>query len=113
MGDLISKAALFNALANAQDKAEIFSIINAAPTVDAEPVRHGHWIGLEYDSYSDGNPVWDLWGCSECGEEESGEDVPLLYPYCHYCGAKMGVPKYVLEKRAKLSGFETFKDGEC
>lgn len=37
MSDLISRD-LLNALANCQDKTEIFAAINAAPTVDAEPV---------------------------------------------------------------------------
>lgn len=59
------------------------------PAADVAPVRHGYWIGLEYDGYADGNPVYDLWECSECGEEVRGEDVPDTHPYCHGCGAKM------------------------
>lgn len=59
------------------------------PTIEAEPVRHGRWVGLEYDGYADGFPVYDLWECSECGEEVRGEDVPDTHPYCHGCGAKM------------------------
>lgn len=54
-----------------------------------EPVRHGRWIGLEYDGYADGAPVYDLWECSECGEEVRGDDVPDTHPWCHGCGAKM------------------------
>lgn len=59
--------------------------------VDAEvvPVVHGRWVGLEYDGYADGCPVYDLWECSECGEEEKGEDVPATHPWCHGCGARM------------------------
>lgn len=57
-----------------------------APTIDAEPVRHGYWIGIEYDGYADGCPVYDLWECSECGLEHKGEDTPS---YCPNCGAKM------------------------
>ena len=56
---------------------------------DVAPVRHGRWIGLEYDSYADGSPVYDLWECSECGEEVRGEDVPDTHPWCHACGALM------------------------
>ena len=52
-------------------------------------VVHGKWIGLEYDGYADGCPVYDLWECSECGEEVRGEDVPDTHPWCHGCGAKM------------------------
>lgn len=51
--------------------------------------KHGFWVGLEYDGYADGNPVYDLWECSVCGEEVSGEDVPDTHPYCHACGSKM------------------------
>lgn len=48
MTDLIHKGELFNALANAHDKGEIFAIIQNAQTVDAVPVvrcgecKHGH-----------------------------------------------------------------------
>ena len=59
------------------------------PAADVAPVVRGRWVGLEYDGYADGNPVYDLWECSECGEEVRGEDVPETHPYCHGCGAKM------------------------
>ena len=87
------------------DRADIFSIpthyrtdttlwdvkkrLEDQPTIEAEPVKRGWWIGLEYDGYADGYPVYDLWECSECGEEERGGDVPTTHPYCHGCGAKM------------------------
>jgi rubrerythrin len=54
----------------------------------SDAVKHGRWIPLEYDGYADGNPVYDLWECSECQEEHSG-DEDTLTPYCPNCGAKM------------------------
>lgn len=63
-------------------------VIGKQKTVDAVEVVHGRWIPLEYDGYADGNPVWDLWECSECREEHSG-DEDTLTPYCPNCGAKM------------------------
>lgn len=48
-------------------------ILNEAPTVDAEPVRHGYWVVDE-----DGNIK-----CSECGHRGVGDN------YCENCGAKM------------------------
>lgn len=57
------------------------------PLEDLRP--KGKWIGLEYDGYADGNPVYDLWECSNCGNEERGEDVPEQNPFCRCCGAKM------------------------
>ena len=63
-----------------------YDLIVHAPAIDVEPVRHGRWIGLEYDGYADGCPVYDLWECSECGHEHKGEDTPN---YCPNCGAKM------------------------
>ena len=62
-------------------------VIEAQPTVDAEPVRHGKYIGTEFDGYADGCPVYYEWKCSECGcvfEEEEP-----TYNYCPNCGAKM------------------------
>ena len=66
----------------------VIETINNTNTVDAVEVVHGRWIPLEYDGYADGNPVWDLWECSECQEEHSG-DEDTLTPYCPHCGAKM------------------------
>ena len=68
--------------------AEVLDVVEEAPTVEAVEVVHGRWIPLEYDGYADGNPVWDLWECSECQEEHSG-DEDTLTPYCPNCGAKM------------------------
>lgn len=63
--------------------------IGKTPAADVAPVRHGYWVGLEYDGYADGNPVYYLWECSECGEEVRGEDVPDTHTYCYGCGAIM------------------------
>ena len=59
------------------------------PAADVVEERHGIWIGIEYDGYADGYPVYDLWECSECGEEVRGDDVPSTHPWCHSCGARM------------------------
>lgn len=51
------------------------------PTVDAEPVRHGHWVHLGGDE----------WCCSNCGEvifTEGSWEKPTD-KYCNNCGAKM------------------------
>ena len=60
----------------------IAKVINEAPTVDAEPVRHGRWIPVEDDDM--------FCYCSECGTHEYKETIEVLhYDYCPYCGAKM------------------------
>lgn len=70
-------------------KTSIFGVAALLLEQDASAERQGHWIGLEYDGYADGCPVYDLWECSECGEEVSGEDVPETHLFCHGCGARM------------------------
>ena len=54
--------------------------IDAMPTVDAVPVKHGRWI-YHPDWQADGECGYE---CSECG---MGSDVD--YPYCMLCGARM------------------------
>ena len=61
--------------------------IDQMPTVDAVPVRHGKFIGTEYDGYADGYPVYYEWKCSECGCVF--EDEEPTYKYCPNCGARM------------------------
>jgi len=68
---------------------EMSVIIGTLPAVDAVEVVHGRWVGIRYDGYADGCPVYDLWECSNCREEyESDGDAPP-FTYCPNCGAKM------------------------
>lgn len=62
--------------------------IDAAPTVEAEPVRHGTWI-KDKDGFH---------RCSECGENTDRQEDSFGYdvgefknPYCGNCGAKMDI----------------------
>lgn len=59
--------------------------IELAPTVEAEPVRHAHWIwkGDEGDS---------RFMCSECRCMENAPTcmgVPDIWEYCPNCGSRM------------------------
>lgn len=51
--------------------------IDEMPTVDAEPIRHGHWRKVDYKE-----PL--AWDCSVCGAM-----CHYNTPYCPICGAKM------------------------
>lgn len=62
------------------DKEQIIDIINNAPTIEAEPVRHGHWEA--HDMSIKDVPVE---ACSICGRWSYG----YCERYCPKCGAKM------------------------
>lgn len=57
--------------------------IDDAPTVDAVPVRHAHWIRHEYADIVDGYLVPEF-ECSECHSWKKDDS-----DYCPDCGAKM------------------------
>lgn len=59
-------------------------VIEAEITIDAEPVRHGYWIQLEFKS------IWNnkLIACSKCAELFLVQNVESEH-YCRNCGAKM------------------------
>lgn len=66
-------------------------MLDNAPTVDAEPVRHGAWKyeGFEGDVswQTDGRgDCWRVFRCSECGVKKCGGTATN---YCPNCGAKM------------------------
>lgn len=85
----------------AYDRGCVNFIIDYMQTVDAEPVRHGHWeisrinrYGLDYG----GTAYEPCYTCSNCGiitESYVRLDEPIMpedadFPkYCQYCGAKM------------------------
>ena len=59
----------------------VSTIINSAPTVDAEPVRHGKW-----------KKIRGAINCSACKSSSwsmSFEDLVTSFNYCPNCGAKM------------------------
>lgn len=53
--------------------------IENAPTIEAEPVKHGHWILRKADSGFHTDCV-----CSECKRKHA-----IGWDYCPNCGAKM------------------------
>ncbi len=54
--------------------------INNAPTIDAEPVRHGR-----REVYPDSAHL----RCTACKIEFQREKMPIVLMYCPNCGAKM------------------------
>lgn len=54
---------------------DVRNSIKNAPTINAKPVKRGHWIF---------NPDWKLSKCSECGETGLRR-----WKRCPYCEAKM------------------------
>ena len=64
----------------------VFYILQTAPTIEAEPVRHGRWI--EQEGY-DGDVYYS---CSACGCDWiciDGTPEENDMHYCPKCGAKM------------------------
>jgi len=57
--------------------------IKNAPTVDAVPVRYGHW--------KEDTGGYGFWICSHCGFVSEASAADLLYRYCPHCGARMDV----------------------
>ena len=56
--------------------------LDACPTIEAVPVRHGRW---EKGGYACGETEWK---CSVCGETEWRTSCSRM-KFCMFCGAKM------------------------
>lgn len=64
------------------DGKKVLELIDAAPTIETEPVRHGHWIN---DTF-----------CSECKRFPVDVSVPIsnqqltkYFSRCPHCGSRM------------------------
>lgn len=55
--------------------------------IDRE-VLCGEWQG-EADGYADGELVYDVWRCGDCGHVEETDDPELLPRFCPSCGRAM------------------------
>ena len=53
-------------------------LVKSAPTVDAQEVKHGHWIEINSDM--------GIYRCSQCRETVGGQTGSR---FCLNCGAKM------------------------
>ena len=58
-------------------------ILNDAATIEAEPVRHGKWIGKRKTG------LYDDWYCSNCNTFADVCNKKRLGKFCPNCGAKM------------------------
>lgn len=85
-----------------EDWAFLEPFLNAAPTIEAEPVRHGQWIAkLPYEDETVKDLEFQI-VCSRCDEQNSSiefdeNSVPIAKTfyqtrYCPNCGAKMDEP---------------------
>ena len=55
-------------------------ILDSAPTIEAEPIKHGRWVKISERNYK----------CSICNDWWSGEEEEIkTFNYCPNCGAKM------------------------
>lgn len=74
----------------------------------AQPPAHidreafcGSWEG-EADGYADGELVYDVWRCGDCGHVEETDDPDLLPRFCPDCGRAMTPEAWAeLEKRLR------------
>ena len=57
----------------------LHKVLDEAPTIDAEPVKHGEWVA---------DPPLEPWHCSVCGFR-AGDSMFGLSKFCPNCGAKM------------------------
>lgn len=64
-----------------QIRRAIKEMIDDAPTVDAEPVRHGRWKQSKHYPH--------IIICDECGEPYELSNSMEHWNYCPNCGAKM------------------------
>lgn len=78
--DALMKTALTESCFDSQTEDVFLDLVDAQPTIEAEPVRHGTWI-----LHADGSGT-----CMECkSRQKIVWDYDNWQRYCGCCGAKM------------------------
>lgn len=85
---------------------ELFdTIINLQPTIEAELVRHGHWVD-DGERYGLDHKL-AMWECDQCGETIWAYlKDPRRWNYCPQCGSKMSEEVMIKLKRVKMDEVE-------
>lgn len=83
MDDLISRQAAIDEVRSYYDECDereesIEERIEQLPSVDVQPVRHGHWDWFGFNIE-----------CSKCGFAPQFDSTEPLYSYCPNCGSRM------------------------
>ena len=73
------------------DIGDVLDALEDFPAADVVERKTGKWCA-DYDGYADGEPVYDMWWCSACGEYFDEWDDRPTWKYCPNCGAKMEEP---------------------
>lgn len=74
------------AMCRACEWMDAMDYIEDAPTIDAQPVKHGKWV-----MHKAPFPIQSIYSCSECNSSVPGNIfvVGCDFEFCPYCGAKM------------------------
>lgn len=70
----------------AYGETDMAEIIDAQPTVEAEPRKHGRWIEVQRINPTDRMAICE---CSICGDTVWVYDGQRTWNYCPNCGARM------------------------
>ena len=67
-------------------KTYFYGMIKNAPIIEAEPIRHGHWVEQEPGDWRYSKE----YRCSECGKYRLVTNpAGWEWHYCPHCGARM------------------------
>ena len=82
--DALVKKALTEACFDSRTEDVFLDLVDAQPTIEAEPVRHGRWIERFNGRYKQRRTY-----CSVCEQHSGIGGNKQEPPYCPHCGAKM------------------------
>lgn len=106
LGVGMANPAAFENRAHADGWNSLYSILQMAPVVDAEPVRHGHvvWKNRFMGGFVPDVTITDNMGQKHTGTLDTTHYEPV--PYCSDCGKELGVSSlaYCPNCGAKMDG---------
>ena len=101
-----------NDLSRKENIAQILLRIETAPTIEAEPIKHGQWVLCVDQNGVDNDNNNYAYLCSQCHHQDV-HSTNAKVNFCWNCGAKMDKESWITDSFSQCDGCLDWVGNKC